>query len=175
MRQKIADKDSCVKIGECVKLHGVKGELVIRLIRSIYVEDIDAEYMHFELDGGLVPFKIRSIRPKNDTDILVSFYDAERESTVSRMISSDVYVENDDLDTETYFSEDLSSLTGWLAKDAKIGELGRITDVIEITNNPLFVIDHDGEELLVPANDDLVEDVDEENRILTLNLPEGLI
>ena len=175
MRQKTVDKGGCVRIGECVKLHGVKGELVVRLIRGIYVEDIDAEFMHFELDGGLVPFKIKSIRPKNDTDILVSFYDAERESTISRMISSYVYVENDDLNTKTDFSEELNSLTGWLAKDTKAGELGRITDVIEITNNPLFVIDHDGEELLVPANDDLVEDIDEENSVLTLNLPEGLI
>jgi len=168
------DKNSCTKIGECVKLHGVKGEFVIRLRQGIYLEDIDAEFMHFELDGGLVPFKIRSVRAKNDTDILFSFFDVENENTVSAMITSDVYVENDDLNAEHEAGDDLSMLTGWMAKDVKQGKLGKIIDIIEITNNPLFVIDHDGEEMLVPANDDLVESFDEENKILTLNLPEGL-
>jgi len=168
------EKGNCTKIGECIKLHGVKGELVVRLKRGIYLEDIDAEFMHFDIDGGLVPFRIRSVRSKNDTDILVSFYDAERESTVSRMINSDVYVENEDIDADAEV-DDLTMFTGWLARDVKSGELGRVTDVIEITNNPLFVIDHNGEELLVPANDDLIEQIDDENKVLVFDLPEGLV
>ena len=168
------EKRNSTKIGECIKQHGVKGELVVRLKRGIYLEDIDAEFMHFDIDGGLVPFKIRSVRSKNDTDILVSFYDTERESTVLRMINSDVYVENEDIDADAEV-DDLTMFTGWLARDVKSGELGRVTDVIEITNNPLFVIDHEGDELLVPANDDLIEQIDDENKVLVFDLPEGLI
>ncbi len=169
------DKNSCTNIGRCVKLHGVKGEFVIRLNPGIYIEDIDAEFMHFELEGGLVPFKINSIRSKNDTDILVSFYDTEEENTVSRMVFTDVFVDNEDVTLDSEAGEELSALTGWKAKDVKLGDLGVITEVIEITDNPLFVIDHDGAELLIPANDDIVEQLDEENKVLIFNLPEGLI
>ena len=169
------DKNNCSKIGECVKLHGVKGELVIRLQSGIYIEDIEAEFMHFELEGGLVPFSITSLRPKNDTDILVSFMDTENEATVERMIGAAVYVETKDLNSDVEAGEDLSMFTGWLAKDVSHGELGRITDVIEITNNPLFVIDHDGTELMIPANDDMIVEFDEENKVLLFNLPEGLV
>ena len=169
------EKSNCVKIGECVKLHGVKGEFVIRLHPDVYIEDIDAEFMHFELEGGLVPFSITSLRPKNDTDILVSFMDTENEATVERMTGADVYVENKDIDRDYETGEDLSMFIGWTAKDVSHGELGRITDVIEITNNPLFVIDHDGTELMIPANDDMIVEFDEENKVLLFNLPEGLV
>ena len=169
------DKSSCTNIGECVKRHGVKGELIIRLNPQLSIDSIDAEFMHFELDGGLVPFKVDTIRSKNSSDILVAFYDTENENTVNRLITSQVYVENSDLQIDTSDSNDLTSFIGWKAKDVNSGELGVITDVIKITNNPLFVIDKQGSELLIPANDDLVSDVDNENRIITLTLPEGLL
>ncbi len=169
------DKGICTNIGRCVKLHGVKGEFVIRLNPGVYIEDIDSEFMHFEIDGGLVPFRIKTIRSKNDTDILVSFFDAENENISERMITSEVFVENDDLDTDNESVNDLSMFTGWMAKDVNHGELGKIVDVIEITNNPLFVIDHEGSELMIPANDDMIVEFDEENKVLLFNLPEGLV
>ncbi len=169
------DKNSCTNIGECVKRHGVKGELVIRLNTGITIDSIDVAFMYFELDGGLVPFKVKTIRSKNDTDILVSFFDTENENTVNRLIPTQVWAENTDLQIDTSTNNDLSSFVGWKAKDTNSGELGIITDIVEITNNPLFVIDNNGSELLIPANDDLITDINKENKIITLSLPEGLV
>ena len=169
------DKSSCTNIGECVKRHGVKGELIIRLNPQLSIDSIDAAFMYFELDGSLVPFKIDTIRIKNSSDILVSFYDTENENTVTRLIQSQVYVENKDLQLDTSTTNDLTSFIGWKAEDKNIGDLGVIIDIIEITNNPLFVIDNQGSELLVPANDDLVSNIDKENRVITLTIPEGLL
>ncbi len=169
------DKSRCRNIGECVKRHGVKGELIIRLNPQLSINSIETDFIYFELEGGLVPFKIDSIRSKNSTDILVAFYDTENENTVNRLIPSQVYVEGSDLQVDTSNSDDLSSFIGWKATDVNSGELGVITDIIEITNNPLFVIDKKGTELLIPANDDLVSDIDRENRVIALTLPEGLL
>ncbi len=169
------DKGSCTNIGECVKRHGVKGELIIRLNPQLLIDSIDTEFMYFELDGGLVPFKIKTIRSKSDADILVSFFDTENEETVNRLIPTSVFVENADLQIGTSANNDLSSFVGWRAKDANSDELGIITDIVEITNNPLFVIDNNGSELLIPANDDLISNIDEENKIIILSLPDGLV
>ncbi len=169
------DKNRCTNIGECVKRHGVKGELIIRLNPQLSINSIETDFIYFELEGGLVPFKIDSIRSKNSTDILVAFYDTENENTINRLIPSQVYVESSDLQVDTSSSDDLSSFIGWKATDVKRGELGVITDIIEIPNNPLFVIDKKGTELLIPANDDLVSDIDRENRVVALTLPEGLL
>ena len=174
-KKDMIDKSSCTNIGECVKQHGTKGELVIRLNPKLSIETIDTDFLFFELDGGLVPFKIDTIRTKNSDDLLVSFFDTENENTLKRLISSQVFAKNADLQFDVSNKDDLTSFIDWVAKDKNSRELGKIVDVIEITNNPLFVIDKQGSELLIPANDDLVSDIDEENRIITLSLPEGLL
>ena len=48
-------------------------------------------------------------------------------------------------------------------------------DVDETTMNVLLQIDHDGEELLLPAVEDLILDVDHEKRIMSVSLPAGLL
>jgi len=171
----MTDKNTCTNIGECVKLHGVKGEFVIRLKEGIWLEDIDAAFLHFDMEGGLVPFKIKTIRQKNATDILVSLYDTESESRMKRLIACSVYVENADLDMENDYRDAPVSFIGWKVKEITEGDLGKITDVIKITDNPLFVIDNHGSELLIPANYDLINEIDEKNETIVFSLPEGLL
>ena len=43
------------------------------------------------------------------------------------------------------------------------------------TMNTLFVVDRDASELLIPANDDFVISVDEENKIIKMDVPDGLL
>jgi 16S rRNA processing protein RimM len=48
--------------------------------------------------------------------------------------------------------------------------------VDESTVNTLFVIERpDGEELLIPAQEAFIEDIDHDERIIIFNLPEGLL
>ena len=56
-----------------------------------------------------------------------------------------------------------------------LGELGKIVAVDDSAENVLFEIDHDGRELLVPAVDEFVNEIDEENRRLYMSIPEGLL
>lgn len=56
-----------------------------------------------------------------------------------------------------------------------MGELGLITDVDDSTINTLFVIDHNGKELLVPAQEEFILKMDEKKRLMTVQLPDGLL
>ena len=64
---------------------------------------------------------------------------------------------------------------GFLAVDETLGELGEITDIDDSTINTLFVIDNDGEEILVPVQEEFIMGIDQENREIIFNLPEGLV
>jgi 16S rRNA processing protein RimM len=37
------------------------------------------------------------------------------------------------------------------------------------------VVERDGEEILIPASEEMITNIDHEARIITFNLPEGLI
>ena len=53
---------------------------------------------------------------------------------------------------------------------------GIYADVDMSTANVLFVVEREnGEELLIPATDDLVVSVDEKAKKIEMNIPEGLL
>ena len=50
-----------------------------------------------------------------------------------------------------------------------------MTDVDTATLNTLFVVDYKGEELLIPAQEDFIIDIDRKHKVITVDLPEGLL
>ena len=60
--------------------------------------------------------------------------------------------------------------------DIKAGLLGNIVEVDNTTINTLFVVETPGgNELLLPAQEDFILNLDQENKIITVDLPDGLI
>lgn len=55
------------------------------------------------------------------------------------------------------------------------GHLGEVTDVDDSTLNTLFIVDRQGEELLIPAQEDFIVDIDQQHKVITVDLPQGLL
>ena len=53
--------------------------------------------------------------------------------------------------------------------------MGIISGVNDSTAQHLFEIDHDGKEVLIPINDEIIEKVDRASKTIFLDTPEGLI
>ena len=64
---------------------------------------------------------------------------------------------------------------GFTTADEQLGELGEIIDVDDSTINTLFIVEHKGEELLIPAQEEFIASIDHEKRHITFHLPEGLL
>ena len=60
--------------------------------------------------------------------------------------------------------------------DAGRGELGRIEAVDDSTMNVLFEVSGlSGEEYLIPASEEFIDDIDHKERKIYMSLPEGLL
>jgi 16S rRNA processing protein RimM len=166
-------KEKCVQIGYVSKPHGVKGEVAVSLLEGFYAEDLDLEFLLLDIDNGLVPFFVESLRIKGGKTILVKLERVDTEEMARELVSIEAYVQAEDVQTE----ENMPSGTflGFRVIDQKKGDIGTITGVNEIANNPLFVLDFEGKEILFPVNTDFILQVDEENKEIEVNLPEGLI
>ena len=64
---------------------------------------------------------------------------------------------------------------GFRMEEIHHGRLGEVTDVDTTTINTLFVVDHQGEELLIPAQEDFIVGIDQKHKVITVDLPEGLL
>ena len=164
-------QEEVYKIGRIGKTHGVKGEVSFQFDDDVF-DRVDAEYLVLDIDGILVPFFMEEYRFRSDSVCLVKFCNIDTQQRASELTGCDVYFPRA-LAKDAEETLSLSSLVGFSIVDALTGQtVGRIAAIDDQTTNVLFELE-DGR--LIPANDDLVDDIDWEGQQITMNLPDGLL
>ena len=168
-------RDDVYKIGKLGKPHGVKGEITFAITDDVF-DRVDADYLILDIDGILVPFYIEEYRFKNDENVLVKFEDIDTQEQVRAYTGCEVYFPRHLSDSD---EENMSwaEIIGFQLVDAVSGRVvGTIDHVDDSTLNLLFEITSpEGEALLIPANNDLIEEVDIEKKMIRMAIPEGLL
>lgn len=164
------------RIGIFNKPHGVKGELSFTFTDDIF-DRVECEYLVCLLDGILVPFFIEAYRFRSDTTALVKLEGVDTAEKARMFTNVEVYFpkkyadeeeDTDDIPTWNFF-------VGFRVKDVNLGDLGEITAVDDSTMNVLFVLDKEGEEILLPAHEEFILELDKKKRLLTVDVPDGLL
>ena len=164
-------QEEVYRIGRLGKAHGVKGEVSFQFDDDIF-DCVDCDYLILEVDGILVPFFIEEYRFRSDTVALMKFEDVDTQQRATELTGCDVYfpralAADDDGDVS------LSLLVGFDLVEANSERtVGRIAAIDDSTANLLFELE-DGR--LIPANDDLITDIDTKNKVIKMNIPEGLL
>ncbi len=159
------------KIGRLGKAHGVKGEVSLQFDDDIF-DRVDADYLILDVDGILVPFFMEEYRFRSDTVALVKFEDVNTQQRAAELTGCNVYFPRA-LADEADDSPSLSSLVGFDIVEAEGGNtVGRIAAIDDTTANLLFELE-DGR--LIPANDDLIHDIDVAHQVIKMDIPEGLL
>ena len=159
------------KIGRLGKAHGVKGEVTFMFDDDIF-DRVDAEYLILEVDGILVPFFIEEYRFRSDSTALVKFEDIDTQERARELTNCDVYFPRQ-LAEEAGEEMSWNYLTGFELVDAQSRQpIGKIASVDDTTMNILFELE-DGK--LIPASEDLIVDVNQKRKQITVDLPEGLL
>ena len=164
-------QEEVYRIGRLGKTHGVRGEVSLQFDDDIF-DRVDADYLVLELDGILVPFFIEEYRFRSDTVALMKFEDVDTQQRANELTGCDVYfpralAANDEGDVS------LSWLVGCDLVEANGGTpIGRIAAIDDTTANLLFELE-DG--CLIPANDDLIRDIDTKRKTIKMEIPEGLL
>lgn len=164
-------KEDVYKIGRIGKAHGVKGEVSFNFDDDVF-DRVEAEYLILEVDGILVPFFMEEYRFRSDSTALVKFEDIDTQDRARELTNCDVYFPRDMADED---EEELtySFLVGFDIIDDQSGKnIGTIASIDDNTMNILFELE-DG--MLIPASEELITDIDKDNKTITLALPEGIL
>ena len=164
-------QEDCYKIGRIGKAHGVKGEVTFQFTDDVF-DRTDSEYLILEVDGLLVPFFMEEYRFRSDSLALVKFCDIDTQQRASELTNSDVWFPRSlTPDDEEQLS--LACLVGFDIVEAETNrKVGRIAAIDDSTVNLLFELENGP---LIPANNDLIEDIDTDKRQIIMNLPQGLL
>lgn len=167
------EKDT-IQAGRTQKPYGIRGEINILFSRPEYAE-ADTEHYFLMIDGIPVPFFIEEFTFTSDVAARVKFADVNDEKDASMYVNLDVFISRDALsDENSEEGDNWHKFAGYDVVDQQGEMLGTITDVDDSTLNVLFILKKDEVELLIPATEDFISAIDQEKKIIEMNLPEGL-
>ena len=164
-------EEEVYQIGRLGKTHGVRGEISFLFDDDVF-DRTDADYLILRVEGILVPFFIEEYRFKSDANAIVKFDGIDTQERARELTGCDVYfprslAEGDDGDISW------SILVGFDILEADSGEnVGCIASIDDSTMNILFCLE-DGR--LIPASEDLITNIDQQARTITMHIPEGLL
>ena len=121
---------------------------------------------------------IEEYRFRGETTALMKLEDIDTENDARAFVNLEVYFPKSYIgnDGDGELSAPGDFFLHYSVYDTDKGYLGHIVDVDMSTTNVLFVVEREnGEELLIPATDDLVVSVDEKAKKIEMNIPEGLL
>ena len=168
-------KEDVYRIGRLGKPHGVQGEISFMFDDDVF-DRSDADYLVLDIDGILVPFFMEEYRFKGSETAIMKFCDIDSQEQAANLTGCDVYfprhIADGDEDNVSW-----AEIIGFTLADETSGkEVGAIVHVDDATLNILFSVETPtGEEILIPASDDLITDVDKQERTITMSIPEGLL
>jgi len=167
-------KNDVFPIGQITKPHGVNGEMSFSFTTDIFDRE-DIPYFIFDMQGILVPFFLDEYRFKGSTTGLLKLGGVTSDEQARGFAGLTIFLPKSYLEKVEDAEIELDYFAGFSLVDSEKGLLGVISEVDQTTDNVLFVIPTKNDELLIPAGEEYIEEIDHEKKIIYVKLPEGLL
>lgn len=168
-------KEDCFYLGKIVTKFSFKGEVLVKLDSDDPQQYLEMESVFVEYGKNLVPFFLERCKLHKSQMLRIKFEDVDTEADAEDLINAALYLPLDLLpemgENQFYYHE----IVGFKVIDINKGYIGVISGVNDNTSQPLFEIDLDGKEILIPVNDSFIHQLDKEAKELIVNTPDGLI
>ena len=127
------------------------------------------------MDGIFVPFFLEEYRFRSDSTALVKLEGVDTAERARMFTNVEVYFPSKHAEDAGPGELTWDFFVGFRVEEVNHGDLGEVTEVDTTTINTLFVVDHQGEELLIPAQEEFILNIDQKHKVITMDLPEGLL
>lgn len=164
-----------LKAGKISKPYGLQGDVHIILIPVVAQKLKPGNPLFIDLDGQRVPFFMESVDLHGPEQAIVKVEFISSVEDARKLAGCNVYIdglENSELDS---FTASPLHLIAYHVHDVNLGDIGVVDDHLPNKMNPVWVIRHEGREILVPATEDFIQKIDHKSKKLYLNLPEGMM
>ena len=126
-----------------------------------------------DLGGREASYEIKWVKPHTGTPLLALKGISNRDQAKT-LIGAELFIpqsELPELDEDTYYWRDLIGIEVYTNTEEF---LGRIESIIETGSNDVYVVKRDEKEVLIPALEAVVLEIDLGHNRMLVDLPEGL-
>jgi 16S rRNA processing protein RimM len=167
------ENQDCIYLGKILKPFSYKGELKI-YIEDFYIDQIkELDSFLLKIQGSYIPFTIKAITKNKSNIFRISLDGIDSEDLAKKLTGIEIYSDNNLIK-----SKNLETNKNYFFIDFVIYNnnsiIGKIIDIIENKNQDLFVVVFNEKRILIPLVDEFVVKIDNDNKKILMNLPEGL-
>ena len=164
-----------LEVGQIVNTNGLKGTLKVRPLTDDITRFEDLETIYVQKGKDLVEFNIQDVKYSKNMVLLKlegidNIEEAEKYKNLYLKINREDAVE---LEDDSYFIVDIIGCEVF----TDVGDfLGKVIDVFPTGSNDVYTVrNSENKDILLPAIEDVVKDIDIENKKIIVHLLEGLI
>ena len=162
------------KAGRISKPYRLRGE-VNTILEPQAGNNIEPDNPLFiDIDGQRVPFFVEEVELVSSEQAIIKFEFVDTLEAARVVSGCDIYFDMRHQPDPSDSGDEMANLIGYTASDRESGVLGHISDYLPHPMNPVFVIQSQGKELMVPAVMDFIDHVDPKEQSILFILPEGL-
>ncbi len=167
-----------IRIGSTKKPHGLKGELKV-FIEEDYLEDfLQARVLFLKTGSNMLPHFLKQVRGGNF--LIAHFEDCDSRTAADQLAGKELFLRESDMisDEDRQLEADTGAYAhcvGYTLLDETLGTIGPIDRIESYPEQEMAVVWFDGKNRLVPLHLKLIVSIDEEQRLLKVDLPEGLL
>ena len=166
-------ENDLIKIGFISKAYGFKGDLKFKLevhSKSVIFHD----FVWIYINGKPVHYFIESTNNKKNS-LLIKLENVDDEETALKLKNSSIFCEKKIFNTFFEKEESLDDLIDFSVEDLLKGNIGFVDTILKNTIQPTLVLMFQEKEILIPYTDDIIKEIDMENKSIIIEAPEGLI
>jgi 16S rRNA processing protein RimM len=168
------ETDGYIAIGKIVGVHGLKGTLrVYSYAESPDIFQPDTQFLLRNEAGLEKRYPVCWIKP-HTRGLLLALEGIDSRDRAASLVGFSLFIEKTmlpELEEGTYYWSDIIGLAVYDTQDAY---LGRVTSILPTGSNDVYVVKNDDDEILVPALESVVADIDMASGRMRVELPDGL-
>ncbi|MFN4082915.1 MAG: ribosome maturation factor RimM [Bacteroidia bacterium] len=155
-------------VGIVAKSHGNKGEVRISLHTSVKIK----EWVFVEHNQKPVPFFIEQ---KNGTypDYIFKLKGINTKEDAENLKNKIVLLPKNQIISNKHFANE--DIIDFIIIDEQVGEIGKVASIISETKQPLLQTSYQNKELLIPAVEPIIIDINFDEKVIYTNLPDGFL
>lgn len=166
-----------IEIGKIKKPHGLNGELKGTIDERFWGDVAKVDAFFVEQRGEKAPFFIEDLR--GTETLILKFEDIDTKEDASLLTNKRLYLRRQDISLSEEEINDTgleySFLEGYTLKEEEAGRVGTIKYVDEYPQQEMATVDTGTKEILIPLRAAWIIEVDKNEKLVTMSLPEGLL
>ena len=166
--------EDCFQLGHISRIHGYKGSVVAFFDTDRPEAYTALESVFLEDRGELIPFFIEELAQNSKGHFILKFEEVEDEASALNLVGSELWLPLSilpPLEGKSFYFHEIIGFELW--ENDRL--LGTCKSVVDSSAQPLLVLEHQGKEVLIPAIDEFIVQIDREAKRMVLQLPEGLL